>query len=364
MLWYVLAFTLSILFATAAQRLKGKSNLEVDGGTFHYRSSYYCMVLLSFLPIFLVAALRYEVGTDWPIYEGFYAGILDGSKAFSEQLFNLLNHLVDWTVNDFQGVIVLVAFLSLFFLYKAIYEQSISVPLALFVFFISTMYFASLNQLRQAISMPIMLYAYKYIRDKKPIPYIFWCIVASLIHASSLVYLPLYFIARFKPSLRRYTTIFGVCVVALPVLQLLFEAVITLTKYAWYSTSYYNTGDQADNFYLLGFLFQLVMLVIMSYYRFSSDEKDPVYDGMLNSYFLSVIALLFTPVLSQVLRISHCFAYCQVLLVPRMINREKNRTRRIVLYMLVIGLYVAKMLYDVYFLGWNDVIPYQSIFTK
>lgn len=364
MFWYLFAFALSMLFATAAQRLKGKSNLETDIGVFHFRRTYYCMLFLSFLPIFLIAALRYEVGTDWPIYLDYYQWINNGTKSFSEPLFNLMNKFIHWSVNDFQGLITLVAFLSYFFLYKAIDDQSISIPLALLVFFISNSYFTSLNQLRQAIAMPIMLYAYKYIRDKKPLPYFIFCIFASLIHASALVYLPLYYVTKVRPSLRRYITIFGICIITLPLLQILFKSLINASKYAWYSTSVFNTGSEANNFYLLGFVFQLVMLVIMAYYRFTSDESDPIYDGMLNCYLLSVITLMFTSVLSQVLRVSQCFAYCQILLVPRMINREKNRTRRIVLYILIIVLYTAKLLYDTYHLGWNDVIPYQTIFTK
>ena len=364
MFLYIVAFVLSMLCATAAQNLKGKNNLVTVGGTFHFRSSYYCLIVLSFLPIFLVAAIRYEVGTDWTIYLDYYNWINNGTKSFSEKLFNLMNKLVGSTVKDFQGMIVLVALLAYSFLFKAIYEQSISVPLALFVFLISGSFFASLNQLRQAISMPIMLCAYKYIRDKKLLPYVFWCLFASLIHASALVYMPLYFVAQFKPSLKRYITIFGICVVSLPVLQILFEVLMKYTKYAWYSTSVFNTGSAANDFYLLGFVFQMAVLVILAFYRFSQSEEDPIYDGMLNCYFLSVITLLFTPVLSQILRISQCFGYCQILLVPRMINREKDRTRRILLYMLVVGLYAAKLLYDTYVLGWNDVIPYQTIFSK
>lgn len=362
MFWYVFALVLSMLFASAAQNLKGKSNLDVDGGTFYFRSTYLCMMGLSFLPIFVVAALRYEVGTDWPIYLDYYNWINDGTRSFSEVLFNLMNKLIYCTVNDFQGLVVLVAFLSYFFLFKAINEQSISVPLSLLVFFISSSFFASMNQLRQAISMPIMLYAYKYIMEKKPFRYLFWCIVASLIHVSSLVYLPLYFLAKFKPSVRRYVTIFGFCVITLPVLHFIAETLIKLSKYAWYFTSVFNTGSEANNFYLLGFLFQSVMFIIMAYYRFTSEAEDSVYDSMLNCYFLSVITLLFTPVLSQVLRVSQCFGYCQILLVPRMINCEKKPTRRVVLYILIIGLYTAKLLYDTYYLGWNGVIPYQTFF--
>lgn len=364
MFWYILALALSMLFASAAQTLKGKKDLAVDGGTFHYRSSYCCMMVLAFLPLFLVAALRYEVGTDWPIYLDYYHWINEGTKGFTEALFNLLNRVVGWLLNDFQGVIVLTALLSCFFLFKAIVEQSLSVPLSLLVFFVSSLFFASMNQMRQAIAMPMMLYAYKYVRSRKPVAYFFWCVVASFIHASSLVYVLVYFVAAIKPSLRRYATTFGACLVALPLLHVLLEVLLRFTKYAWYSTSVFNTGSAANDFYLLGFVFQLVLLVIMAYYRFRSDEEDPVYDGMLNCYLLSVLTLLFTPVLSQVLRVSQCFGYCQILLVPRMINREKNRTRRIVLYLLVIGLYTAKLLYDTYALGWNGVIPYQTIFSK
>lgn len=362
MFWYIFALVLSMLFASAAQKLKGKSNLHVDGGTFYFRDTYHCMMVLAFLPFFLVAALRYEVGTDWPIYRDYFQMINAGTDSFSEPLFNLLNKIVFRTTGSFQWLVVLVAFVSYFFLFKAIEEQSISIPLSILIFFISSIYFASMNQLRQAISMPIMLYAFKHIQNKKPFRYAFWCIVASLIHLSALVYLILYFWARFKPTLRRYVTIFAVCIVTLPVLYILAETLIRYSKYAWYFTSYFNSGSTENNFYLIGFVFQLVLLAIMAYYRFTSDTEDPVYDGMLNCYFLSLIALLFTPVLTQVLRVSQCFGYCQILLIPRTINLEKNPARRMVLYTLIVGLYTVKLLYDTYHLGWNGVIPYQTIF--
>ena len=364
MFLYIVALVLSMLFASAAQNLKGKNNLHVDGGTFYFRNTYHCMTVLAFLPFFIVVAIRYEVGTDWPIYLDYFQMIHAGTNRFSESLFNLLNRLVFWTAGDFQGLVVLVAFLSYFFLFKAIYEQSISWPLSLLIFFISSAFFASMNQLRQAITMPIMLYAYKHIQNKKFFRYLFWCIVASLIHVSSLVYLVLYVWVRWKPSLRRYVTIFSVCVVTLPVLHILAEMVIRHSKYAWYFTSFFNSGNTENNFYLIGFVFQFALLAMMAYYRFTSDTEDSVYDGMLNCYFLSVIALLFTPVLTQVLRVSQCFGYCQILLIPRTINCEKNPTRRMVLYVLVVGLYTVKLLYDTYCLGWNGVVPYQTIFGR
>ena len=156
MFWYLLALVLSMRFASAAQNLKGKNDLHVDGGSFHFHRTYVCLMVLAFLPLFTVAALRYEVGTDWPIYLDYYNWINDGTKSFSEVLFNLMNKLAFRIAGDFQGMVVLVAFLSYFFLFKAIEEQSISFPLSLLIYFVSTLFFASMNQLRQAITMPIM----------------------------------------------------------------------------------------------------------------------------------------------------------------------------------------------------------------
>lgn len=362
MIWYVIALVLTMVLASAAQNLKGKQDLDVDGGTFHFRSTYNCMMVLAFLPLFLVASLRWEVGTDWPIYRDFFQMINDGTDSFSEGLFNLMNKLVYRTGGDFQGLVALAAFLAYFFLFRAIREQSISWPLSLLIFFVSGAFFGSLNQLRQAITMPIMLYACKHIQGRKPVRYFCWCLMASLIHLSALVYLPLYFLRNFRPSPRRYVTIFGICLVTLPVLHLLAEALIRISKYAWYFSSVFNSGSSENNFYLVGFVFQFVMLVIFCYYRFLSVDADPQYDLMLNFYLLSVLTLLFTPVLTQVLRVSQCFGYGQILLVPRVINSEKNPTRRLVLYFLIVGLYTVKLLYDTYYLGWNGVVPYQTIF--
>lgn len=364
MFWYLLATVLSMLFAAAAQKLKGKADLELSCGTFHYRSSYRLLAVLSFLPFFLVAAIRFEVGTDWPIYLDYYHWINDGIKSYSEQLYNLINKFVAWCIGDFQGVVVLVAFLIYFFLYRAIYDQSDSFALSVLIFFISCSFFASLSQIRQAMSMAIMLYAYKYVRERRLLPYVFWCILASSIHAISLVYLPLYFVARIRPSVRRYVTVLALFAVSLPALYLLSNTLIRLTKYAWYLSSSFNTGSEANNFYVAGFVFQLALLVIMVFYRFNNGGEDPTYDGMMNCQFLALLTLLFTPVLSQVLRVSQCFGYCQILLIPRVIDREKNRTRRIVLYILILGLYTVKMIYDTYYLGWHGVLPYQTVFTK
>ncbi len=363
MIVYIAAFVISMVLASIAQRAKAHYEEVTMGGAFASSATYRWAMFFSFLPIFVVAAIRRDVGTDMPIYSDFYIWINSGVDRFSEPMFNLLNRVAKWLFNDFQGVLVLSALATGIFCFKAMYEQSISVPISLLFLFLSGIYFNSLNQLRQGISMAIMLYAFKYVGDRKFGKYLFWIIIAYLFHASSLVYIPAFFFVRLKPSIKGYAIAFVACIAALPVLQVLFRLIMSVTRYGWYADSVYNTGAQANDFYLLGFLFQMVVMIILIYYRFVTDEVDLQYDYMMNMYFASLIMLLFTSTLNQTLRMSMCFSHCQILLMPRLINREKDRTRRIILYALLVLLFGAKCFYDVYVLGWNDVIPYSTIFA-
>ena len=56
--------------------------------------------------------------------------------------------------------------------------------------------------MRQGVACAVFLYAYKFIQEKKPIPYILLIAFAGLFHASALILLPLYFVLRYAlPSL-------------------------------------------------------------------------------------------------------------------------------------------------------------------
>ena len=82
---YIIMTIISMLFAGYAQNVKEVKSLD---------STYRILGVMAFLPFAVVSALRYQVGTDWPIYNDYFHSIPAGGKKFTEPLFNLLNRFL------------------------------------------------------------------------------------------------------------------------------------------------------------------------------------------------------------------------------------------------------------------------------
>ncbi len=351
MIVYLIMLVISLFFASCAGRIRDVQEC---------RNSYRVFAVLSFLPFFIVSAIRYRVGTDWMIYDEYFFAINSGENSFKEPLFNLLNKLIYTLSKDSQWLFVISALLGLVFVFLAVYKQSKYIPFSILLFFLSTFYFNSLNQIRQGIAMCIFLYAYQYARQEKWKKYFIWIIIATGFHISSLVYLAVYFLYKWKADLKKHIIAFVVTLVCMPVLKVLLVKIISLTSYGWYFDSSYASND----FLLAGFLISFLILVLHEYYLLVGGEDDKSYSCMVNMQLLCVISLLCTGFIPQVSRIASAFEIISIISLPKMVLREQERNRRIVVYILITLLLLVKLLYNVYICGFYDVIPYQTIFSK
>ena len=351
MIVYLVMLVISLFFASCAGRIRDVQEC---------RNSYRVFTVLSFLPFFIVSAIRYQIGTDWPIYDEYFYAINSGTNEFKEPIFNLVNKIIYALSKDSQWLFVISALQGLSFLFMAVYKQSKYIPFSLLIFFFSTFYFNSLNQIRQGIAMCIFLYAYQYVRQENWKKYFIWIIVAAGFHISALVYLSVYILYKWKAEIKKHIIAFVVILACMPVLKVLLVKVISLTSYGWYFDSVYASND----FSLAGFLISLLILVLHEYYLTLGQEEDKSYSCMVNMQLLCVIVLLCTGFIPQVSRVASAFEIISILSLPKMVLREKDRNRRIVVYILITLLLVVKLVYNVYICGFFDVIPYQTIFSK
>ena len=110
---YVIGTVLAVLFAKFAMNVKPYLSLK---------KSYYIWAVLSFLPLFLISALRYDVGTDYLyVYDPFFHAINAGENEFSEIGFNLINRITYLIVDDSALMFAVVAFLTLLFTFLALF---------------------------------------------------------------------------------------------------------------------------------------------------------------------------------------------------------------------------------------------------
>ena len=163
---YIIMTIISMLFAGYAQNVKEVESLD---------STYRILGVVAFLPFAVVTSLRCQVGTDWPIYNDYFHSIPAGGKKFTEPLFNLLNRFLYHFTQNSYILFAVVAVLLLSFMFLTIFQQSEYLPLSILIFVVSGDFFNSQNQIRQMLATAILLYALKYVYDRRTGNIIFCC---------------------------------------------------------------------------------------------------------------------------------------------------------------------------------------------
>ncbi len=348
MLVYILMLFISMFFAAYAENVKHEEQLK---------STYRYLAVLSCIPFLLVSMFRYWVGTDWVIYDEYFLTISNGGKKFSEPLFNFLNRILYFITEDSWILFAVTAFLILLFTFLTIYEQSTYVPLSILIFFVSGDFFNSQNQIRQMLATAIMLYALNYVYERKFWKFLLFLIIATGIHVSAVVFIVAYFLYGKKVNLKTQIITYIVLLASSPLIGKLVRFVLSKTKFGWYIGSVYDMS----NFYLIGFIFTVFFLAIFYYYLHYNLEEDKKFNLYVNMYYIGALTILFSSIIPQADRITKLFTSVTFLAIPRLVIREDDRNRRILLYMLVVAAFVVKLLYDVYINGWYDALPYRTI---
>ncbi len=158
-------------------------------------------ILIPVLLVSLLMGFRYQVGTDWKQYQSIYINVLHFGMSWQEIADSTMEPLY-WILNvciasfdlPYQLFFAVIMFLHLILLYKSFDRYVFLLPWGLFFYF-TTVFTTSLNIHRQTLSFCIFLYALKFVIDRNFLKYFLWIGVAALIHYSSLILFPVYFLS-------------------------------------------------------------------------------------------------------------------------------------------------------------------------
>lgn len=368
---YICATIFSVLFAFFASRkpvfqkqtIPSKYIISTEKNT---KIGFYFLASLSFLPLFLVSAFRYNVGKDYAgTYRVGFEVIASGNDYKNFEIgFKLINKFVLLFTRDYAGLFIVTALLFCFFIYKAIYSQSINPAFSIFLLVTSGFYFYSMNAVRQCIAVAIFFYAVPYIENKKFIKYLFWILLASTIHLVALIFIPVYFIGNLKLSLLKTVIFLGISAAVLPLVQKFIYYIISFTKYSSYINSVYDTTERGYVMPLINFT-----IILFAYYYLHVREKDDGFDErkyrlLLNLQIVAAFLSLCLGVFPLASRLFLSFFYVQIFLVPLIVAQEKKRRVRVVIEFIILALYIVYFIYTVGAQNANSVLPYQTIFSK
>ncbi|WP_294184183.1 EpsG family protein [uncultured Clostridium sp.] len=360
MIVYISAIIISIFFAYLAVLSKIRNKYKLAKSDISYNIIYKIFAVISFLPLFLVSAFRYYVGTDY--FPRYVLGLLEvksGNKNVYEIGFRMFNKLILMFTDDYAWLFIITSFIFCAFIYKTIYEQSVDVCFSILLLLITNSYFISMNAVRQSICIAIFMYSIKYIKQGNLLKYMICICIAATIHISSLIYIPVYFISKIKINVKIHMCILALIVVFSPLISKIFIYIVLRTKYAFYFSTSFNTGNISFWKLLIN-----ISVLLLCYIMNSKIREDKYCTILINLQFIAVILLMFSNHIPLMDRVVMYFTFLQILLLPRIISYIRLNWVRFNVKACIISFYTIYMINTIIVRGYEGVLPYQTIFTR
>lgn len=347
---YIIVILATLFFTYIAQKNKTKEN-EIK------KLSYYISITISFFILFLFLGLRYKVGFDYSYtYVPQYYNIIRGKNTHFEFLFVCLNKFVYFFFDNVDWVFIISAFITVFIVYNIICKRINNIVLGVFLYIGTRMYLYSFTQVRQYIAIAIFLFAIKYIVEKKMFRYFFWILIASLIHKTAILYLPVYFVRNINLSHRKYIMIAVVAIFCAPIVNILYNYVGNYL-YGWYISNEIGLGNSSIVMGIINLF--VIILSILFYNKVNTSVENRI---LLNIQLIAWVAFVTTQSLNESYRIVALFMYTSILLIPKIYETIKYKNNKRVVMLMIIILF--SLCIYVYLENDASMIPYRTIFDK
>ena len=331
------------------------------------------IIFLSAITPLLVSALRYGIGTDYfYTYIPQFNKIINGERNYYEIGFYYFNKFIGIFTSNGHAVIIITSIIFIGIVYREIYRYSRQYWLSIILFYLSFVYFISLNNIRQSMASALLLIAIELLIQKKRIGFAFCVLIATSIHQIAVLFLLALAIEKICVSAMTYTVItigfWCTCKFIMPIV------LSTLINYVPRLKLYFVADEmKIYNEKTIGRLLIIIQFIIMLYLDYIEFTYKPDKDNAhiadkrewniikLNQ-FLLVCVYAVDGIVPAAYRIARVFSFSQFIFIPNVIFKyEKHRKRRWLQVLLTISLFGILFVKNIHS-GAEEVFPYRSIF--
>lgn len=342
---------------------------------------------LSFIPFFMISAIRYDVGTDYLYrYVPNYISIANGKNVTSlEILFNLLIRVCAFITKDYLLLFIITSAIIVGLVFKKIYNDSKIVILSIIIFFIGSFFFQSMNLVRQYISISIIFSSYKLMLSTEKRDNILWfclMIVASLFHTISLAFIPIFLFRKKEIKLKSL----AICLIILILFgKVIPEVIIETVKIL--GVNKFANFEKYEHYLLYGgnlsylTLISEIIIYIYIYIMYNKMKESDKYkdEKVFATFYLNCqsFVLMYTIMnihIELFFRFAALFTIFQVLSIPYFYYFNNNKSIKFfkfkikngtnLLMLVVIFAMSFRLIYSNFICGAEEVIPYKTIFIK
>lgn len=315
------------------------------------------------LPSFFYA-IRYGIGTDYYSYIFIFEEAKNKFDSRIEWGYYGINYLVGGLGSNVEVAFFIVSVIMFTFIFLSLKEskQFISPGIGMFVFMLFY-YQMSFNISRQVIAMSILLFSLKYVESRKFIKFIFFIILASSFHISSLVFFPIYFlysiIIEYNKKAYKYVLYLLVLLIVFNLDKLFIPIINNFNDLEYYSKYLQREDTNFD----VGFLIRNLPLIVIGFYVLKKNGLKHKKYNLYFSLFIISIFLNFTSFLGTqyISRIALMYGIIVVILIPYMIKLLNSR-KEVFLSWLLLCYIVFHWWYIYIYVGSHGTYPYQWIY--
>ena len=249
---------------------------------------------IEFLYLWFLATFRSGIGFDFQSYINIFADVkaaanpLDLMSAGLEPGFLLLNKLMSFFVSSSTVMYGIYAFLTLAPIFWFLYKYCRDAWFSAWLYATLTFFYTTMNFIRQGLACSVVVLSYKFLKEKKPIPYIIIILLAASFHKTALIMIPLYFFVHYKLTWKRGAIYAGLTLAAYLTSAFIVDIV----------TDYIFTGYKGSIWLTEGFPLHFIFIPAAVFgtclaLKWAWEKRDPDATMLLNLMMFTAIVWVF-----------------------------------------------------------------------
>lgn len=352
---YISGLVITVILASVLNRLKANK---------------WVTITLVSIPLVCIAGVRWKVGTDFVTYYSTFTEIPNYSLSFIfgstysdfipfERGFSLLVWLIGVINKNPQFIIFITSLINVVTVVVALRKYSHNFSLSIYLYITSMIYFSAFNGIRQWIASVIIFIAFKYLVNRNLKKYVIFVLIASMIHISSLIMIPVYFIVNFKPFGKKIIIIAVTIGIISVFLQPLLQNLEVLTFDTRYS-GYMSISEDDDGVNIFRVLVSVVP-VILSFILYNKLAEDKENKFLINFSTLNFLILFLAMQSTIIARLTIYFEIYNLLLYPKFVKVLKKEEAYVFIFILCLCFFIYMcMLLPVD----SNLLPYKTFWNK
>ena len=266
----------------------------------------------------------------------------DKPFGYSEKGFYFLGVLIKSFTYNYHIYLAFIAGLSLFFLYKGLRRYSVF-PLIGLCAYIARFFMArNLIQIRTGLAYLLIIWGVKYIQEKKIWKYLLLVWIASLLHTSAWIALPLYFLSNWV-HINKKIVLLGLGIAFIiggfiqgPISSFIIDNASDLNVTTYTQSGYITEAKGLANPMIY---FQCFLLLSYTFLERRIASRTKYYRVIRDGYFYSTLILIsFCSFTALSGRTSTMFATLEFAIIPSLVYLFNKRNRWLAFILLSVAL--------------------------